>query len=306
MLSLAENKGAKVINNRITGAKRIDKSWSVETRSDLPQMYDLLAVASGVNTATLKLFEDLDFGYRPPKTTKTAIREYFLGADNVAEYLGSSLHVFLLDIPKLDFAMIVPKGDYATVCMLGSEVDEDMVRSFLNTPEVKQCFPPDWQWNQPDCKCFPRINVQGTFKPFGERIVFIGDCGVTRLYKDGVGTAYRVAKAAAATAVFEGISADDFRKHYWPICKSTLVDNQYGRVIFTITHLIQQIRFSRRALLQMTGREQNSAGARPYMSSILWDTFTGNAPYKNIFVRTLYPAFLTRFARDLARSLFEA
>jgi len=35
---------------------------------------------------------------------------------------------------------------------------------------------------------------------------------MSRLNKDGIGSAYRTAKAAAATAVFSGISANDFRK----------------------------------------------------------------------------------------------
>ena len=55
----------------------------------------------------------------------------------------------------------------------------------------------------------------------------IGDCGVTRLNKDGIGAAYRTAKAAARTAIFEGVSAEDFRKHYWPVCQAISGDNRF-------------------------------------------------------------------------------
>jgi flavin-dependent dehydrogenase len=305
LVKLAESKGARIINTRITNVERRDGQLLVKTRTDPGQVYDLLAVATGVNSAALKLFENQEFNYVPPETTKTAIREYYLGRETVEKYLGSCLHVFLLDIPRLDFAMIVPKGDYVTVCLLGTDVDANLLQSFLDTPEVKRCFPEDWDRNQPACQCFPRINIQGAFQPYADRVVFIGDSGVSRLYKDGIGAAYRAAKAASATAIFEGISEQDFRNHYWPACNKMHTDNQFGKVIFTVTRLIQRLRFSRRAVLRMAGREQQRAGSHAHMSSVLWDTFTGSAPYKDVFLRTLHPIFLSHFIWDLGGALLD-
>jgi len=305
LLSMAQEKGARVIKDRITDVQRVDGRLSIRSRHHPEQIYDLLAVASGVNSAALKLFENADFTYTPPKTTKTAIREYFLGADMIEKYLGYSLHVFLLDIPRLDFAMIVPKGDFVTICVLGKDIDETVLQSFLSVPEVKRCFPPNWRWDQPVCGCFPRINVRGAAQPYADRVVFIGDCGVSRLYKDGIGAAYRAAKAAATTAIFEGISADDFKRRYDPACRQIETDNGFGRVIFAVTHLIQRICFSRRAILRMTSREQRSRAGSPNMSSVLWDTFTGSAPYREIFFRTLHPAFWSRLFWNMAASLVD-
>ena len=112
------------------------------------------------------------------------------------------MHVFLLNLPRLEFAALIPKGDYLTFCMLGRDIDDDLVQSFLNSAEVRQCMPPGWQIPATYCHCSPKINVQGAVQPFADRLVFIGDCGVSRLYKDGIGAAYRTAKAAAVTAVF--------------------------------------------------------------------------------------------------------
>lgn len=293
LLAMAENKGAKVIKARVTDVERGGEHLVVNTRNTSPQIYDLLSVATGVNSQAIKMFENDGFNYSHPKTTRTAIREYYIGADNIQKYLGSSLHVFLIDIPKLDFAMLVPKGDYVTVCLLGSDIDENLLQTVLNSPLVRTCFPDDWKGDQPACKCFPRTNIQGMIRPYTDRMVFIGDSGVTRLYKDGIGAAYRAAKAAAATAIFEGISREDFDKYYWPTCKAMRIDNQFGRVIFNVTHVIQRIRFLRTAVLRMAAREQ-AKGISPRMSSVLWDTFTGSAPYKEIFLRTLHPAFLSR------------
>ena len=305
MLSLAVSRGAQVIKARITDVERVDGRPLVKTQISSPQAYDLLAVAAGVNTVAHKLFEGWEINYKPPRSVKTAIHEYNLGTDSIEEYFGSSLHVFLLDIPKMKFAMIIPKGNYVTVCLLGTDIDEGLMQAFLASPEVKSCFPNEWKGDQPDCKCFPRINVRGALHPYADRVIFIGDSGISRLYKDGIGAAYRSAKAAATTAVFEGISEDDFEKYYWPACRAMYVDNQYGRVIFSITHIIQQLRFSRQAVLRMAAHEQLQEAIPARMSSVLWDTFTGSAPYKDIFLRTMYPAFITRFFTDLAASLID-
>jgi flavin-dependent dehydrogenase len=304
LLSLAKDKAAQVIKARVTEVERHDGRLVVKTRNAPPQIYDLLSVGTGVNSQAIKLFDDQEFNYKPPSTTKTAIHEYFIGADSIEKYFGSSLHVFLLDIPKLDFAMIVPKGDYVAVCLLGSDIDEALFQKFLNFPEVKSCFPHDWRGDQPACKCFPRINVRGATQPFADRVVFIGDSGVTRLYKDGIGAAYRAAKAAATTAIFEGISANDFKKHYWPMCRAMNIDNWFGRFIFTITHVVQRRLLLRQAVLLMATQEQQE-GYSPRMSSVLWDTFTGSAPYKDIFLRTFHPAFLSRLIWDLSNSFID-
>lgn len=304
LLTLAEKKGAQVIRARVTDVERGDGCLVVKARNNPNQVYDLLSVATGVNSQAIKFFRDEGFSYSQPKTTRTAIREYFIGANNIQKYLGNSLHVFLLDIPKLDFAMLVPKGDYVTVCLLGSDIDENLLQTVLNSPHVRPCFPDDWNGDLPACKCYPRVNIRGALRPYTDRVVFIGDSGVTRLYKDGIGAAYRAAKAAAATAIFEGILTQDFNKHYWPTCRAMHIDNQFGRIIFAVTHVIQRIRYMRMAILNMATREQ-SKGIYPRISSVLWDTFTGSAPYKDIFLRTLHPAFLSRMLLNLSLSFLD-
>ena len=213
------------------------------------------------------------------------------------------MHVFLLNLPRLEFAAVIPKGDYVTVCLLGEDIDKELFEAFLNSPEVKQCMPPNWHQDQFACQCSPRMNNHAATHPYGDRIVFIGDCGVTRLYKDGIGGAYRTAKAAATTALFHGITAEDFKKHYLPACNTIDTDNSFGKVIFSVTNLIQHTRFARRAILRMTASEQEKAGKNRRMSMVLWDMFTGSAPYKDIFIRTLNPLFLMRLFWSLGISV---
>ena len=121
---------------------------------------------------------------------------------------------------------------------------------------------------------------------------------MSRLYKDGIGGAYRTAKAAAKTAVFEGVSEQEFRKFYLPTCRSLAVDNNIGKIVFGITTMIQKVRIARKGVLRMTTAEQESADGVQRMSDVLWDTFTGSAPYREVFIRTLSPAFLLRLAYE--------
>ncbi|MHC4427532.1 MAG: NAD(P)/FAD-dependent oxidoreductase, partial [Planctomycetota bacterium] len=290
LLELAVNRGAAVERSRVETLTWDDGRPQLTAPPEPPQRYDLLAVAVGVNSSARKLFEGLDVGYEAPQSTKTFIREYFIGEEVIARALGSSMHVFLLNIPRLEFAAIVPKGDYASVCLLGQDIDKALIQSFMEAPEVVACMPEGWNPDLRSCQCSPRINVVGSNRPFADRMVFIGDCGVTRLYKDGIGAAYRTAKAAAATAVFEGVSAESFRAHYLPACKAIHSDNTLGRLIFAVTREIQKRRFARRAVLRMAEREQRREGRSRHMSQVLWDMFTGSAPYRDIFLRTLRPS----------------
>ena len=316
LLKLAETKGARHIRGRVEAVRHSAASNSNDPKNEDIQVktlggqfetYDLVAVTAGVNTAILKLFSEMNFGYQPPHTAKLLVREYYLGKEEVSECLESAFHAFLLDIPGLDYGAMIPKGDYVTVCLLSSQGDlhPKAMDTFLNHPAVKSVLPPDFPLERFSCSCGPRISIMGSRQPFGDRIVFIGDCGVSRLYKDGLGAAYRSAKAAARTAIFQGISADDFRRYYLPFCRKMENDNQIGKWLFKIVGQINKIQFVRGAVLHMVAREQEGkASAESGMSMVIWDMLTGGAPYKEVLLRTLNPVFVIRFLWGMVVSLF--
>jgi flavin-dependent dehydrogenase len=294
LLNLAAEKGASVIRERVAGIDWSNGKPRLHTNAGERGEYDLVAGTVGVNSPALKLFREFLPRYSPPATTKTHICDFLLGKDNVDLFLGSSMHVFLLPLPRLEFAAIIPKGEYATVCLLGRDIDVGLVDAFLASSVVKRCFPPNWKPSKDHCRCWPAINVGAANRPFGDRMVFIGDSGVNRLYKDGIGGAYRAAKAAAKTAIFHGVAEEDFRRHYRPTCNALSRDNAIGKVIFTVTTLIRNVPVLRRGVLRMTAAEQADVRGAQRMSAVLWDTFTGSASYRNVFVRTLHPLFMGR------------
>ena len=301
---LAMQKGAFLHQHKVNEIRWDENKPRLRDENGEWQTYELMAVAVGVNTTALELFGKMDIGYDPPDLTKTLIREYYLGEDKISQWLGHTMHVYLLEIPNVEFAAIIPKGDYVTLCMLGKDLGNETLHTFLNNPEVRSVFPPEIDLETGSCRCLPRMNIGGSLRPFADRMVFIGDCGVTRLYKDGIGAAYRMAKAAAATTVFKGINKEVFEKHFWPSCRKILWDNRIGKMVFLVSDLIQKFTPTRRAVTRMVIREQQN-GYAPVMSSVLWDMFTGSASYTDIFMRTCHPVFLYHFIRYSFVSLFK-
>jgi hypothetical protein len=305
LLSNATARGARVIRARVDEVGRQDGRPLITPHGGDRVAYDLAVVATGVNTSLLKTFEGLGIGYERPKLTKTLIREYFLGTAAINASLGTSMHVFLLNIPRLEFAALIPKGDYVTMCLLGTDIDNALGEAFAAAPEVRAVMPADWDPEAKSCQCLPHINVHGVEKPYADRVVFIGDTGVTRLYKDGLGAAYRTAKAAARTAIFEGVSEQAFHDHFLPVCRSIRSDNRVGEFAFILTRLAQRLQILRRAILAITRNEQ-SRGQRPRLSGVLWDMFSGSAPYTDIFARMIHPALIGRGILVMPRVVVEA
>jgi flavin-dependent dehydrogenase len=298
---LAEQQGATIVPKLVTGVDWRDGFPHIQSVSGDEGRYDLVVVAAGVNSNLLGSLTGDGHAQTSPKTARTYIQEFHADRERIRDVMGNSMHVFLLDIPRLEFAAMIPKGDYITTAMLGHGIDGDLVKTFLATEEVSRAFPVT---EVPGvCTCSPLINLKGPQPPYGDRLVMIGDSGVTRLYKDGIGAAFRTGKAAAVAAVLHGVSADAFRRQYAPVCRSIAVDNRYGKFLFTVTWLFRKSRFLRRGVLRMTATEQASeSGDRP-MSGILWNLFTGSAPYKEVFKEAIRPMFVLKLLRHLAAGL---
>jgi flavin-dependent dehydrogenase len=296
---LSEKRGVTVLAEKAVGLGRDGDRPTVTTAGGSTRRYDLVVGAVGVNSPSVAMFEEAGFGFGPPVTTKTFICEYYLGESRVRRRFGDAMHVFLLDIPRLKFAALIPKGDFVTMCLLGADIDRELVGEFVASPEVAACFPSDLDLARgASCRCFPKINVRNAIRPFTDRVVLIGDSAVTRLYKDGLGAAYYTAKASASCAVLEGVSAADFEKHYWPRCRSIVSDNALGKLVFAATRIVQRSKIAKRGLLRMVAKEQARLDADQAMSGILWDTFTGSATYRDIIGRCLNPMCLGRLVRE--------
>jgi flavin-dependent dehydrogenase len=292
LLNMAVSCGARLFPKHVNDLTWADGRPQVHFK-DGSQVYDLLVGAIGVNTPSLGLFEKFGIYYKQPRTRKTCNSEFELGSDYISTKLGSSMHAFLLNLPKLDFAAIIPKGDYVTMCLIGDEINNQFVTSFIKNPIVSNVLGKSDDIPSA-CRCMPLASLGDATHPFGDRVLLLGDCAMTRLNKDGIGSAYRMAKTAAVTALFRGISSDDFEKGYGKLCRSINNDNRYGRLIFDVVGMIKKMPFLTRAVVGMARSEQQAPGRQRRMSIVLWDMFTGSSPYQEVFYRCLHPGFWSR------------
>ncbi|MBF0627502.1 MAG: hypothetical protein HQL91_04700 [Magnetococcales bacterium] len=266
-------------------------------------VYDLLIGCVGLNGSGVRLFEELGFGYRPPKTDRAWVAELYMGAEEVHRRLGHAMHIFLLNVPGMKFAALTPKGHYATFIILGEGVNEEVARRVCHSPRIRELFPEGWETPVRPCHCQPRINIGPPHRPFADRVVLVGDCATSRLYKDGIGAAYRMAKVCAYTAVTRGISAEAFRQGYWPACEEMDQDNALGHLLFSMDGLLRHFAPFRRAMMAVIRAEQVRPADPRRLSSALWDTFTGSASYRLIFRRALHPVVLFRLLVATLREL---
>ncbi len=293
--------GANIVPQLITGVENHDDRPFLKYGDGKGERYDLVAMAAGVNSNLINMLGELPGDYEPPKTTRGYICEFRSTKEEIMRILGRAVHVFLLDIPRFEFAAIIPKGQFVTVVMVGEDLDQELVHTFLNDPVVRRTFPTGA--TPCVCSCSPLINLGARKRPYGDRVVMIGDSGITRLYKDGIGAAFRTGKAAATSAIFHGVSAKDFEKHYWPTCRNIVNDNRVGKVMFATNAIMKNSRITRKAMLRMAQKEQQKDQARPHMSTLLWNMFTGSAPYVEMFRGTLHPGFIYNLMLSLGAAL---
>ena len=247
---------------------------------------ELVVGAIGVKSNTSKIFEEMGFGYKRPETVTAAIAEIDIEGHTVSEIFGNSVHLFLLPMKGIKFAAMIPKGDYVTVCILGQNMNINSVSEFLDHTVVKSILPKDGLFKI-ECRCLPKMNVQAPVSPFTDRVVLCGDAGSTRLFKDGIGAAYIMGKAAARTAVFQGVGKEHFLKEYYPVYKSIINDNLFGKFLFSVTDIVKRYKALTKGMLAVVQKEQEDTDNQKVISSILWDMFTGNERYKNIFMRSM-------------------
>ncbi|MGO9614234.1 MAG: NAD(P)/FAD-dependent oxidoreductase [Dissulfurispiraceae bacterium] len=303
LLKDAIKEGAVLDPLRVDRIKIRDRKPVLFTKDRELGQFDLVVGAFGINSTTPKMFEDIGFGYQEPPTVTTAIAELFLGEENVEKHFGNSVHLFLLPDKGMKFAAMIPKGSYVTLCVLGKEMHAKTVTEFLEKSVVKNVVK-DIAYSVA-CRCLPKMNVGAPLKPFTDRVVTCGDAGSTRLFKDGLGAAYLMGKAAAKTALFQGVSARHFQEDYYPVYHAIIIDNRYGQFLFTVTDAFRKNKLLTEGMLRVVRREQKGPAEPRILSSILWNMFTGNERYKNIFPKAfdirMHGNFLREFSQVLTR-----
>ncbi len=256
---------------------------------------DLVVGAFGINSTIVNKIKGLNFGYIPPKTIKTCQMEIPLSAAFIKKSFNDNIHVFALGIKPFRFASMVPKGNYVTVSLVGTrDLTKKDLLNFINHPVVRKKLPHDWQMSDKFCMCIPKITLSHAKKPFTDRFVIVGDASISRIFKNGLESAYITSQLAARAAFENGISNEDFDKYYYkPANKLLAMDNLLGTVILILSDFVTKQNWLVKARLSYVKSRKGSWIAN-HLNELLWNMVTGNAPYKKILIQALNPIFQIR------------
>jgi flavin-dependent dehydrogenase len=281
LLRQAGEHGARILQKRVRAIRSGPRPVVVTAHEELEA--DLVVVATGVNSRPAL---DPAWGYQPPRTEVMAQDEIPLpvGASN------SSVHLFFENLPGLIFGALIPKGRYANLSLLGHTLPADAIHQFLAAPELKGLVSAG---SPLLCGCAPSVAVSIALGYFGDRLVAVGDAAVTRLYKDGIGSAFITAEAAAQTAIRRGVSRQDFLAGYQPVCRRIAADNAFGRRLFRLWSLTFHTPLLKKAWTQSIVNEVDRRVDHPVLTNVLWGMFTGDESYRRLFWMSLsLPALL--------------
>jgi flavin-dependent dehydrogenase len=267
---------------------------------------DLLVGAFGVNSELGRLFEQLGFGYKRPRTEKACLAEIPLPEDFVLKGCRDEIKVFALGIPGIRFGAITPKRRHVTVSLVGQDVSRVTLETFLMHPRVRAHFPDGWKLPRDYCMCFPKLPVSAARRPYHDRIVMVGDANISRYVKNGIESSLFTARSAALTVAEKGVTRSDFRRHSFRECRSRYyVDNAFGKILFALNDMISKYELLAHTHLFVAKKEQGLDPTRRGLNRILWNIFTGDAPYVEIFKKSMSPSLQLSLLGGLARAIWK-
>ncbi len=253
---------------------------------------DLMVFACGVNSHSPL---SSDFNYEPPETVIMAQDEFLLPddvpIDQVSAYFDKTSDML--------FAAMIPKGQYANVSLLGEGMRLDSIREFVANQNLPEAY---FSEERRLCGCTPKSAIGAAKGYYGSRWVAIGDAAVTRLYKDGIGSAFYTAEAAMQTVITHGISERAFKQNYAPYCNRIRTDNRYGRLLIKLWQRMLHSPHLLSAWLNAVNMEGSGNPAQPVHAHILWGMLTGDDSYRTLFWHSCSPNALRSLLRGFKRS----
>ncbi|MBI2866180.1 MAG: FAD-dependent oxidoreductase [Chloroflexi bacterium] len=291
LLEEARRRGARCLRRRVKEI-RLHPQPAVLSAEGW-EAYDLVALCTGVNSPPIPI-EGVPYS-RPP-TLRMSQDELMARPEDVANHFGHRVKVFILPSSPLIFGTLVPKGSRINVSLLG-EGGPPSVSDFLAHPLVARELPFPYRRV---CGCRPLISVGRALHPYADGFVAVGDSSVTHLYKDGIGSALLTARQAARTAVYRGVSAQSFHRHYAPFLASLQRDNAYGRLLFGTHQMLKRRSAFFLAHGELARQERQTAARHRPFNQVLWDLFTGSHSYSHILRMGLAPSFFVRLLAQAA------
>jgi flavin-dependent dehydrogenase len=224
-----------------------------------------------------------------PTASISATREIFLGREKVDKLLKNKMHFFGNPTGEIWFAMVVPKGDFVTVSIMGRGRDNESVmnvimNSFLKSDSIKNLLGDISK--QVYCSCTSTYTTKSPEnytvqdKNGDLLMVNIGDAGPTRPMKNGMGAAMDSAKKLVEILSQYGFGREALEIYKKYIDQEYVLDNYWAEFILEMTDKI----LARPALLKPTKfiLTHNIWPFKNPINNIISLIISGEKPYRQV------------------------
>ncbi len=269
---------------------------------------ELVVGAFGLNSDLFQEVKKLGARYRAPRSVRAAQVE-LSRREGVPKHLSDD-YIYFQNVRASerikDYQIVlIPKGQYATLTLLGSKnLSPEDLKEIKQTPELADILGDRWIWPETPCMCQPRLEISCAKHFYTDRFVCVGDTACCRYYKNGLESALRSAILAAETVVYHGVNRGSFRRRYYPkVRREIIYDNIYGRLLLSMNQSISLHPSIMGLFLEMRASMVRSHKIRQH-DAIIWDMLTGNRPYRQIFYRMIHPDFFWAMNAHFIRALW--
>ncbi len=284
MLEQARDQGISVLPARAVDLE-FHADRAVVYTDNAPLEADVIVGAFGMDDGSSSMFSRLS-SYRPPRALSSIVTKFHPPMEYMQTF-GPCIHAFLPAIRHIEFGGITSKGNHISINIAGTDVDAELMKIFLELPEVRRVLPElccDQAENPLDLQFYKgRIPHSEAGGYFGDRYVIVGDAaGLVRAFKGkGVTTAVMTGIRAAETILRHGISNTAFHEHYNQANQDIIQDLPYGQAMRYFTMFLARYR-----LLDPVIR---AARKSTPLQSALFDAVSAHAPYRNVIRQSLHP-----------------
>ena len=294
LLDSAVSFGARQVTARVTSV-RIDKQAVdpvVLTDSNgETHIADIVIGAFGVNSQVVRDFERLGFGYQRPQTHAAVLAEYPIQEGHGRD---DEIVVYVPGQRPVQFGVITPKRGYLTVSLIGKGLGQRELTEFMREAPLDYVPKEPLSAVSPHCQCAPRFPVRPARRLAASHCLIVGDAGIARYYKKGIDSALRSATLAAEVLAECGpVNEKELCRRYERRIKREFeLDNYVGQFLFRVFEMINRSAALTLAQLRLARGECPSGLGKRKLRWILWNMFTGDAPYRLILFRCLDPVLI--------------
>jgi flavin-dependent dehydrogenase len=329
LLNQARTRGATVITGeaidiRYASSGKPCVTVATASRREIGIESDFLAIATGIpsfkdsipeENSLLRALRRINPGFTPPRIRPALIFELKPGRAYLKKYMNKEIYFIVSGSKKLslDHISLVPKGDYLTVAMVGDRIDnasfpedtQKIIHEFLSLSHCRAILPHITPHNTPvACSCTPFMVTAPARGAICDRMAVVGDAMGSRLYRDGIFSAFVGAEALAKTIIQGGVDKKSLSNGYAQVTKWLKVDSHYAERVIGCIQTVLKSPFLSRILYQTfaTEMKNKSHDQRPLGQALL-ELGSGGTDYVHVYKKLVRIPVLLSILRGAVKTI---